>query len=151
RFLAGHVGATLAVAAIVLPAAALGSSSAAAVARAPDFGVSAGLAAVAGALVVVVWRRAGPVPGGLLLAGIVGFFVVPLLLTTSLGHHLSETEHLIAAGLGIVLERRSRGASTRKRLPTMPLCPARSWWTKRRWRLWGERHPRSRVTDWTTP
>src|SRR5262249_6613293 len=83
RFLAGHVGATLAVAAIVLPAAALGSSSAAAVARAPDFGVSAGLAAVAGALVVVVWRRAGPVPGGLLLAGIRGLFVVHLLLSTS--------------------------------------------------------------------
>ena len=107
RFLAGHIGATLAVAAIVLPAAALGSSDAAAVARAPDFGVSAGLAAVAGALVVVVWRRHGPVPGGLLLAGVVGFFVVHLLTTTSLGHHLSETEHLIAAGVGIVLERRS--------------------------------------------
>src|SRR5262249_56210758 len=113
------------VAAIVRPAAALGSSSAAAVARAPDFGVSAGLAAVAGALVVVVWRRAGPVPGGLLLAGIVGFFVVHLLLTTSLGHHLSETEHLIAAGLGIVLERRPPGAPTRKRRRTMPPCPSR--------------------------
>lgn len=108
RFFAGHVGATLAVAAIVLPAAALGSSEAAAVARSPDFGVSAGLAAVAGALVVVAWRRVSPVAGGLLLAGVVGFFVVHLLTTTSLGHHLSETEHLIAAGIGIVLERRSR-------------------------------------------
>ena len=108
RFVAGHIGATLAVAAVVLPAAALGSGDAAVVARAPDFGVSAGLAAVAGALVVVVWRRLGPVPGGLLLAGVVGFFVGHLLMTTSLGHHLSETEHLIAAGVGIVLERRSR-------------------------------------------
>ena len=77
-------------------------------ARSPDFGVSAGLAAVAGALVVVAWRRVSPVAGGLLLAGVVGFFVVHLLTTTSLGHHLSETEHLIAAGIGIVLERRSR-------------------------------------------
>jgi len=108
RFLAGHVGATLAVAAFVLPAAALGSSGAAAAARAPDFGISAGLAAVAGALVVVVWRRCGSVAGGLLLAGVLGFFAVHLLTTTSLGHHLSETEHLIAAGIGIVLERRSR-------------------------------------------
>src|SRR5262249_61027663 len=115
------------VAAIVRPAAALGSSSAAAVARAPDFGVSAGLAAVAGALVVVVWRRAGPVPGGLLLAGIVGFFVVHLLLTTSLGHHLSETEHLIAAGVGIVLERRPPRASTRKRPRPRPLCAPCAW------------------------
>lgn len=108
RFLAGHVGATLAVAVFVLPAAALGSRGAAAVARAPDFGVSAGLAAVAGALVVVVWRRYGPVVGGLLLASVFGFFAAHLLTTTSLGHRLSESEHLIAAGLGIVLERRSR-------------------------------------------
>ena len=108
RFLAGHVGATLAVAAVVLPAAALGSGAAAAVARAPDFGVSAGLAAIAGALVVVVWRRVSPVAGGLLLAAVLGFFAVHLLVTTSLDHHLSETEHLIAAGIGIALERRSR-------------------------------------------
>jgi hypothetical protein len=108
RFLAGHVGATLVVAAIVLPAAALGSSGAAAVARSPDYGVSAGLAGVAGALVVVVWRRVGPAAGGLLLAAVFGFFAVHLLATTSLGHHLSETEHLIAAGIGVVLERRSR-------------------------------------------
>ena len=108
RFLAGHVGATLAVAAIVLPAAAFGSSGAAAVARSPDFGISAGLAGVAGALVVVVWRRVSPAAGGLLFAAVFGFFAVHLLATTSLGHHLSETEHLIAAGLGIVLERRSR-------------------------------------------
>lgn len=108
RFLAGHVGATLAVAAIVLPAAALGSSGAAAVARAPDFGVSAGLAGVAGALVVVVWRRWSPVAAGLLFAGVFGFFTVHLLATTSLGHHLSETEHLIAGGIGVVLERGSR-------------------------------------------
>jgi hypothetical protein len=108
RFLAGHIGATLAVAVIVLPAAALGSSGAAAVARTPDFGVSAGLAAVAGALVVVAWRRWSPVAGALLCAGVFGFFTVHLLATTSLGHHLSETEHLIAAGIGVVLERRSR-------------------------------------------
>jgi hypothetical protein len=108
RFLAGHVGATLAVAVFVLPAAALGSDGAAAVARTPDFGVSAGLAAVAGALVVVVWRRYSPLAGVLLLAAVFGFFAIHLLTTTSLGHHLSETEHLIAAGMGIVLERRSR-------------------------------------------
>lgn len=108
RFLAGHVGATLAVAVFVLPAAALGSGGAAAVARTPDFGVSAGLAAVSGALVVVVWRRCNPLAGGLLFAALFGFFAVHLFTTTSLGHHLSETEHLIAAGLGIVLERRSR-------------------------------------------
>jgi hypothetical protein len=66
------------------------------------------LAGVAGALVVVVWRRVGPAAGGLLLAAVFGFFAVHLLATTSLGHHLSETEHLIAAGIGVVLERRSR-------------------------------------------
>jgi hypothetical protein len=66
------------------------------------------LAAVAGALVVVAWRRWSPVAGALLGAGVFGFFTVHLLATTSLGHHLSETEHLIAAGIGVVLERRSR-------------------------------------------
>lgn len=108
RFFAGHVVATLAVAALVLPAAALGSGEATTLARAPDFGVSAGLAAVAGAMVLVLWRRQGPIAGGLLLAGLVGLFVVRLLVTTSLGHHLAESEHLIAAAVGIVLERRSR-------------------------------------------
>lgn len=106
RFFAGHVGATLAVAVLVLPAAALGSGEAAKVARAPDFGVSAGLAAVAGAMVVVLWRRRGPIAGGLLAVGVVGFFAFHLLTTASLGHHLAETEHLVAVAVGIVVEQR---------------------------------------------
>jgi hypothetical protein len=108
RFLAGHVVATLAVAALVLPAAAVGSGEAATVARTPDFGVSAGLAAVAGAMVIVLWRRQGPIAGGVLLAGVMGLFAVRFLTTASLGHHLAESEHVIAAAVGLVLERRSR-------------------------------------------
>ena len=106
RFFAGHVVATLAVAALVLPAAALGSGEAAKVVRAPDFGVSAGLAAVAGAMVIVLWRRRGPIAGGLLLLGVLGFFAFRLLTTASLGHHLAETEHLVAAAVGIFVEQR---------------------------------------------
>jgi hypothetical protein len=107
RFLGGHVVATLAVAALVLPGAALGWRFATDVTRAPDYGVSAGLAGVAGAMGVVLWRRRWPIPAGVLLAGVCGFFVYQLLATNSLVHHLSESEHLIAATVGIVLEWRS--------------------------------------------
>jgi CheY-like chemotaxis protein len=54
------------------------------VARAPDYGVSAGLATIAGALGVVVWRRLGPVAGILLLVGVFGFFAPRLLVTGAL-------------------------------------------------------------------
>jgi hypothetical protein len=72
------------------------------------YGVSAGLATIAGALGVVVWRRWGPVAGTLLLVGVFGFFASRLLVTGALSHYLSESEHVIAAGVGIVLELRSR-------------------------------------------
>ena len=108
RFFAGHVLATLAVAALVLPGAMVGWGFASDVARAPDYGVSAGLATIAGALGVVVWRRRGPVAGILLLVGVFGFFASRLLVTGALSHYLSESEHVIAAGVGIVLERHSR-------------------------------------------
>ncbi len=107
RFLGGHVVATLAVAALVLPGAALGWQFATDVARAPDYGVSAGLAGVAGAMGVVLWRHRGPIAATALLAVVFGFFVSQLVATSSLGHHLSESEHLAAAAVGVILEWRS--------------------------------------------
>lgn len=104
RFFAGHVLATLAVAVLVLPGAAVGWQFASDVARAPDFGVSAGLAAIAGAMVVVVWRRRGRVAGVVVLVAVFGFFASRLLVTGSLSHYLSESEHVVAALTGICLE-----------------------------------------------
>jgi hypothetical protein len=104
RFFAGHVLATLAVAALVLPGAAIGWRFASEVARAPDFGVSAGLAAIAGAMVVVVWRRRGRVAGVVVLVAVFGFFAWRLLVTGPLSHYLSESEHVVAALAGIGVE-----------------------------------------------
>jgi hypothetical protein len=104
RFFAGHVLATLAVAALVLPGAAVGWRFASDVAHAPDFGVSAGLAAVAGAMVVVVWRRWGWVAGFAVLVAVFGFFASRLLVPGSLSHYMSESEHVVAACAGICIE-----------------------------------------------
>lgn len=104
RFFAGHVLATLAVAAVVLPGAAIGWRFASDIARAPDFGVSAGLAAVAGAMVVVSWRRRGRVAGIATLVAVFGFFAWRLLVAGPLSHYLSESEHVFAALAGIGVE-----------------------------------------------
>jgi hypothetical protein len=107
RFLGGHVVATLVVAGLVLPGSALGWRFASDVSRAPDYGVSAGLAGVAGAIGVVLWRRRGSLAAGVFLAALFGFFVYQLAATSSLGHHLAESEHLTAAAVGVLLEWRS--------------------------------------------
>ena len=98
-YFAGHVVATLMVAAAVLPLAAWGWDPAAAVRTQLDVGASAGIAAVAGAVAVSMRRR--PV-GVALFLGLATFFAAHL----ALAHTLSEGEHLIALTTGAVLARR---------------------------------------------
>jgi hypothetical protein len=97
-FFAGHVVATLAVAAVVLPLAAAGWGPAEVVRTQVDSGVSAGVAAVAAAGAVSMRRHHF---GQVLLGGLVVFFTAHLLVD----HTLSEAEHLIALATGAALGR----------------------------------------------
>jgi len=98
-FFAGHVAATLAVAAVVVPLAAWGWGPAVAQSSQLDVGVSAGIAAVAGAVAVTMRRRR---LGIALLGALAAFFAAHLVAA----HTLSEAEHLIAVATGAVLGRR---------------------------------------------
>jgi rhomboid family protein len=98
-YFAGHVAATLAVAAVVLPLAAAGWGPAEVVKTQIDAGVSAGLAAVAAAVAVSMRRRGW---GVVLLGGLAVFFATPLVLA----HTLSDAEHLMALATGVLLGRR---------------------------------------------
>jgi hypothetical protein len=104
-FFAGHVAATLAVAAVVLPLAAAGWAPAVAQRHELDVGVSAGIAAVAAAVAATMRRRR---LGVALLVALAGFFAAHLVAA----HTLSEAEHLIAVATGAVLGRRLAGSHT---------------------------------------
>jgi len=97
-FFTGHVLATLAVAAVVLPAAAWGWHPAEALRVRVDVGTSAGVAAVGGALAVSLRR---PRWGAALLGAFVADFVIRLLLF----HTVAEIEHLLALSAGALLGR----------------------------------------------
>ncbi len=99
-FFTGHGVATMAVAAVVLPGAALGWPPAVALSTRSDIGASAGLAAVAGAACVRFdRRRAGP---ALLAALAIGFG-----LNLARGHRVVDVEHLLALATGAVTARRA--------------------------------------------
>jgi fumarate reductase subunit D len=98
-FFTGHVLATLAVAAVVLPLAAGGWHAAEVVRGQLDVGVSVGVAAVAGALAVSLRRRRWRAA---LFGAFATFFATNLLLF----HALSDVEHLIGLAAGALLGRR---------------------------------------------
>jgi hypothetical protein len=100
-FFAGHVMATLTVAAVVLPLAVAGWGPAEVVRTQVDSGISAGVAAVAAAVAVSMRRRRW----GVVLLGALAMFFAGELVTA---HTLSEAEHLIALATGAVLGRRWR-------------------------------------------
>jgi len=102
-YFGGHVAATLAVAAVVLPLAAAGWAPAVAQRHQLDVGVSAGIAAVAAAVAVTMRRRR---LGVALLGALAAFFAAHLVAA----HTLSEAEHLVAAATGAVLGRRLAGS-----------------------------------------
>jgi hypothetical protein len=106
-FFSGHVLATLLVAAVVMPGAALGWAPAVALRVRTDVGASAGIAAVGGAWCVLLGPRRG---GPILLVALVAFFATGLVLT----RHLVEVEHLIAVATGAVSEWARRRALRRR-------------------------------------
>lgn len=103
-FLLGHCFATLAVCVVVVAGSAIGWHAASVIYHHRDVGASAGLAACAGALCYTVYRRA-PVLGVLLLAAVTWFFFRGLLWGHG-DHGLSDSEHLLALGAGVFVERR---------------------------------------------
>ncbi len=101
-FLAGHVIATLAIAVVVIPGDWLGWGEAIHIVHSSDRGASAGLAACAGGLAILIHRR-WPWIGALVLAGLYAFFLDSLTHMHGL-NRLAEIEHLIALTVGIGLE-----------------------------------------------
>jgi hypothetical protein len=110
-FFAGHVVATLAVAAVVLPLAAAGWHPAEVVRIQMDVGASAGVAAVAGAMAVSARRRR---LGAALFAGLAVFFAAHLVAA----HTLSEAEHLIALATGALIAIRWQKVSACSGVPS---------------------------------
>jgi hypothetical protein len=101
-FLTGHVLATLAVAVVVIPGDWLGWRSAIHIVHSSDVGASAGLAACAGGLAVLVgrrWRWAG----ALILIGLYGYFLHHLA-GERLIRGLADLEHITAVTTGVALE-----------------------------------------------
>jgi hypothetical protein len=101
-FLSGHVIATLAVAIVVVPGDWFGWRQAVHIVHSSDLGASAGLAACAGGLAILLGRR-WALLGGLLLAGLTAFFLRDLAHTHGL-NRMADIEHLIAVSVGVGLE-----------------------------------------------
>jgi hypothetical protein len=101
--MSGHLLSTLVVAAVVLPAAALGSPTYLSVAHTLDYGASAALAACAGGLVVVIGRR-WPTLAGIVLALVTLWFVRQIALNRHPLADVPDVEHLVALATGVFLE-----------------------------------------------
>lgn len=99
----GHVTSTLAVAAVVLPGAALGWSGAASIAHTLDYGASAALAACAGGLAIAIGRRV-PALGVLVFVAVAGWFTFSLATVHHPMANVADVEHLVALGTGMVME-----------------------------------------------
>ncbi len=109
-FFTGHVVATVAVAAVVLPGAAFGWPPAVVLSTRSDIGASAGLAAVAGATCLLRGtRRAGPV----MLAAVALAFGASL----AQGHRVIDVEHLVALATGAISEWKRRRQLHHRRRP----------------------------------
>jgi lipopolysaccharide export LptBFGC system permease protein LptF len=116
-FFAGHVVATLAAAAFILAGVALGSATAHRLYSMSDNGVSAGLAAAAGALAVLIWHtRARPVAAVVL--GAVLLLFTYRIANENLGATLADGEHLVAIAAGAFVEIRRRATSSNAPLPS---------------------------------
>lgn len=118
--LAGHLAATLLVAAWAFAASALGSGVATLVVHTPDYGASAFLAACAGGLGVVIARHRRVLGLGL-LALVTAFFVVHLLAVQQVVANVADAEHLAALATGALVEWRMAVAP--------PMSPS---WSRRR-------------------
>lgn len=113
-FIGGHVAATLAVALVVVPGAALGWPAARTVYLRSDVGASAGLAACLGGLAVVAGRR-NRGAGAVVLVGGLAFFAYGMLVVGGAGHGVVDVEHLVALASGVGIEVLA-GAAERRRV-----------------------------------
>ena len=124
--MSGHLLATLVVAAVVLPAAALGSPTYLTVAHTLDYGASAALAACAGGLVVVIGRRR-PTPAGIVLVLVTMWFVGQIALNRHPLADVPDVEHLVALSTGVFLEwwltRRTAARAAVARVAVVPRIP----------------------------
>jgi hypothetical protein len=102
-FFTGHVVATLLVAVVAIGAQVAGWSTVAPLYRHLDFGASAGLAAVIGALAGVVFTRSRPT-GGFALVVMAGYFLAALVRSPGVVHGAAQAEQLLALGVGLALE-----------------------------------------------
>ena len=118
RFAAGHVVPTVLALVVILAAGAAASPVGHHLYRMTDTGISAGLAAIAGALVVLAWRRDRHVIAVVLASGLVTYFAYGLGTERLMGV-LADAEHLRRHG-----RRRGRGAAL-ARPPAGPGRPGR--------------------------
>jgi hypothetical protein len=122
RFFAGHVTCTLLTLVVIVTASAAGSATATKLYSTTDTGISAGLAAVGGAFVVLLWRS--PVRW---LA--VAAFAVPLYFYTyrvgseAVPGLMADVEHVIAFVVGIMIEWRRPLRSWPERVAAADRCP----------------------------
>jgi hypothetical protein len=125
-FFAGHVVATSVAAVVILTGVLAGSGVAHRLYGLHDNGVSAGLAAAAGALGILLWHtRARPLAA--LVFGVVLVLFTYRIASESLGATLADGEHLvaIATGAAVELRRRARASgsvvSSPARVPAGPI------------------------------
>ncbi len=116
--MAGHIAATLVIAAWAFVAAGLGSAVATSVVHTPDYGASAFLAACAGGLAVVIARR-NAVLGAVVLIAVAAFFTVNLVVVHQVVSNVADVEHLTALVTGAFVEWRFAV------LPAPSLSPSR--------------------------
>ena len=102
-FVAGHLGATVAAAAVLRAGSALGSHAAVALFHTPDVGISAGLAGAGGGLAVALWRTRWRPAAALLLAALLWLFTRRILVESP-ARLLADLEHLTALGIGALVE-----------------------------------------------
>jgi len=104
-YLVGHIVATLLAAIAIVVAVALGVHGSLALFHATDTGISAGLAAVGGALVVLLARRGRRLVPVVLAVGLFLLFTHRILVEGPT-RFLSDCEHLVALSTGAALELR---------------------------------------------
>ena len=105
RFAAAHVIPTLLALTAILVAGALASPAGHQLYRMSDTGISAGLAGTAGALIVLAWRRHLHAFALVVAVGLGALFGYGLL-TENLPGVLADVEHLLAMGVGALVELR---------------------------------------------
>lgn len=109
-FFAGHIVATLGLAIVAIAGHLADSSTIDVLYRHAEVGASCGLAAVVGGLAGVLLSRSR-LAGLVVVAAVAGYFLLVLARSPGVIHDAGEAQHLVALGVGLLLERQwSRSA-----------------------------------------